>query len=328
MNGGKGAPPPAGGGPIDAVLLIAFGGPTAPEEIRPFLDHVLVGRPVPKARYEEVVQHYLDVGGSSPLQRLTMRQAAALEAELARGGTPLPVLVGMRHWHPFIAATLKAMADRGLTRAAAIILAPHASEVSRQAYEREVTQGLASLGSRAPRIDYARDWSEDPLLIEALAARLAEARETLPKGGRDRAAVLFTAHSIPSAMSMRSGYAASLRRTADAVARAAGVARFRLVYQSRSGSPQEPWLEPDILDALDEEARGGAADVLVAPIGFVSDHVEVLYDLDVAARRRAADLGLRFARAGTPGDHPAFVRLLARLVVEIAAATRPGDSAT
>ena len=307
------------GRPVDSVLLIAFGGPTAPEEIRPFLDHVLLGRPVPKARYEEVVQHYLDVGGSSPLQRLTMRQAAALEAELARGGAPLPVLVGMRHWHPFIGATLKTMADRGFARAAAIILAPHASDVSRQAYEREVTGGLAALGARAPRIDYARDWSEDPLLVEALASRLAEARDSLPRRRRDRAPVLFTAHSIPAAMSVRSGYAASLRRTAEAVARAAGVPRFRLVYQSRSGSPGEPWLEPDILDALDEEARGGASDVLVAPIGFVSDHVEVLYDLDVAARRRAADLGLGFARAGTPGDHPAFVRLLARLVTEIAA---------
>jgi ferrochelatase len=305
---------------VDSVLLIAFGGPTSPDEIRPFLDHVLRGRPVPKARYEEVVQHYLDVGGSSPLLPLTRRQADALQAELARGGGPLPVFVGMRHWHPFIAETLEAMADRGLRRAATILLAPHASPASRQAYEHAVAEGRAGLGARAPEVAYGRDWPEDPLFLEALAARLDEARGSLPEGRRDRAPVLFTAHSIPSEMSDRSGYAASLRRTAAGVARAAAAGRWRLVFQSRSGAPGEAWLEPDILDALVEEKAAGATDVVVAPIGFVSDHVEVLYDLDVAARTRARELGLGFARAGTPGDHPAFVRLLAGLVREIAAA--------
>jgi ferrochelatase len=306
--------------PVDSVLLIAFGGPTSPEEIRPFLDHVLRGRPVPKARYEEVVQHYLDVGGSSPLLPLTRRQADALQTELTRGGKPLPVFVGMRHWHPFIAETLRAMADRGLRRAATILLAPHASPASRQAYEQAVAEGRAGLGARAPEVTYGRDWPEDPLFLEALAARLDQARGSFPEGRRDRAPVLFTAHSIPAEMSDRSGYAASLRRTAEGVARAAAAGRWRLVFQSRSGAPGEAWLEPDILDALAQEKAAGATDVVVAPIGFVSDHVEVLYDLDVAARGRARELGLGFARAGTPGDHHAFVRLLAGLVREIAAA--------
>jgi ferrochelatase len=171
-------------------------------------------------------------------------------------------------------------------------------------------------------VAYGRDWPEDPLFLEALAARLDEARRTLPEGRGDRAPVLFTAHSIPQEMSDRSGYAASLLRTAEGVARAAGAGRFRLVFQSRSGNPGEAWLEPDILEALAEEKSAGAADVIVAPIGFVSDHVEVLYDLDIAARLRARELQLGFARAGTPGDHPAFVRLLARLVREIAAGGR------
>ncbi|HET8948174.1 MAG TPA: ferrochelatase, partial [Candidatus Polarisedimenticolia bacterium] len=284
-------------GPVDAVLLIAFGGPTAPEEIRPFLDHVLRGRPVPADRYEEVVRHYQDVGGSSPLLALTRRQAAALEAELARGGDPLPVFVGMRHWHPFIAETLQDMAGRKLRRAAGIVLAPHASPVSRQAYAQAVAEGRAALGERAPEVVSGRDWPEDPLFLEALATRLDEARRSLPGERGHRAPVLFTAHSIPLPMSEGSGYAASLRRTAEGVARAASADRWRLVYQSRSGSPGEPWLEPDILEALAEEKAKGATDVIVAPIGFVSDHVEVLYDLDIAARRRARELGLGFARA-------------------------------
>jgi ferrochelatase len=312
----------AAGPPIDSVLLIAFGGPTAPEEIRPFLEHVLRGRPVPKTRYEEVVQHYRDVGGSSPLLALTRKQAAALEAELARGGNPLPVFVGMRHWHPFIAETLRDMADRTLRRAAAIVLAPHASPVSRQAYDQAVAEGRAALGARAPEVAYGRDWPEDPLFLEALADRLGEARRELPEGRRESAPVLFTAHSIPMEMSERSGYAGSLRRTAEGVARAAAAGRWRLVFQSKSGASGEAWLEPDILEALDQEKKAGAHDVIVAPIGFVSDHVEVLYDLDIAARGRALELGLGFARAGTAGDHPSFVRLLAALVREIAPAER------
>ena len=302
------------GAPIDSVLLIAFGGPTAPDEIRPFLDRVLQGRPVPAARYEEVVQHYVDVGGSSPLLPLTRRQADALQAELAREGEPLPVFVGMRHWHPFLADTLREMAERGCRRAAGIILAPHPSPVSRQAYEKEVAAGREALGSRAPEVEYRGDWSDQPLFIEALASRLDEARHQLPETRQAAAPVLFTAHSIPVAMSETGGYETSLRRTAELVAQKARVGHWRLVFQSRSGSPAEPWLEPDILDALGEEAESGTTEVVVAPIGFVADHVEVLYDLDVAARKRAEGLRLGFARAGTPGDHPAFVRLLATLV--------------
>ena len=310
------------GAPLDSVLLIAFGGPTAPEDIRPFLDRVLQGRAVPASRYEEVVQHYMDVGGSSPLLPLTRRQADALEAELSRAGSSLPVFVGMRHWHPFLADTLAEMAARGCRRAAGIILAPHPSPVSRQAYEHEVAAGRQALGPRAPEVEYCGGWSDHPLFIEALASRLEDARRQLPESRQASAPVLFTAHSIPVAMSEAGGYESSLRRTAGLVARAARVPRFRLVFQSRSGSPSERWLEPDILDALAEEAASGTTEVVVAPIGFVSDHVEVLYDLDVAARQRAAGLRLTFARAGTPGDHPAFVRLLASLARE-AGARRP-----
>jgi ferrochelatase len=283
------------------VLLVAFGGPTRPEEIRPFLDNVLRGRPVPQERYEEVVQHYIEVGGSSPLNRLTLLQAEGLERVLREEGPALPVFVGMRHWHPFLGETLAAMAARGLRRAVGIVLAPHSSPASREAYFRAATEAQRRVGTGAPAIDFVPSFSDHPLFVESLAARLGEALRTLPEERR-------------AAMSDASGYEASLRRTAEAVAPACGRSTWRLVFQSRSGHPDEAWLEPDILRALDEEAAEGVRDVVVAPIGFVSDHVEVLYDLELAARRHAAGLGLGFTRAGTPGEHPAFLRLLADLV--------------
>jgi ferrochelatase len=300
--------------PCDAVLLVAFGGPTRPEEIRPFLDNVLRGRPVPQERYEEVVQHYIEVGGASPINRLTTRQAEGLERRLLEDGHALPVFVGMRHWHPFLGETLALMAGRGLRRAVGIVLAPHASPASREAYFRAATEAQRRVGASAPAIDFVPSWSDHPLFLESLRARLEEALASVPGARRARASLLFTAHSIPVAMSDASGYEASLRRTAAETARACGRDSWRLVFQSRSGGPGEAWLEPDILQALDEEASKGVREVVVAPIGFVSDHVEVLYDLEIAARRHAATLGLGFTRAATPGDHPAFLALLADLV--------------
>ena len=300
--------------PCDAVLLVAFGGPTRPEEIRPFLDNVLRGRPVPPERYEEVVQHYIEVGGASPLSRLTAQQAEGLERILRDEGPALPVFVGMRHWHPFLGETLAGMAARGLRRAVGIVLAPHPSPASREAYFRAATEAQRRVGAGAPSIDFVSPWPDHPLFLESLAARLEEALGTLPDARRQAAAILFTAHSIPVAMSDASGYEASLRKTAEGVGRACGRPAWRLVFQSRSGNPDEAWLEPDILRALEEAAGQGVRDVVVAPIGFVSDHVEVLYDLEIAARRHAASLGLGFTRASTPGDHPAFLRLLADLV--------------
>jgi ferrochelatase len=300
--------------PYDAVLLVAFGGPTRPEDIRPFLDNVLRGRPVPESRYEEVVQHYIEVGGASPLNRLTTRQAEGLERLLREEGRALPVFIGMRHWHPFLGETLADMAARGLHRAVGIVLAPHPSPASREAYFRAATEAQRRVGAGAPAIDFVPPWPDHPLFIASLAARLHEALASLPEARQGAASLLFTAHSIPTAMSDASGYEASLRRTAEAVARACGRTTWRLVFQSRSGRPEEVWLEPDILEALDEEAKKGARDVVVAPVGFVSDHVEVLYDLELAARRHAAGRGLGFTRAATPGDHPAFLALLADLV--------------
>jgi ferrochelatase len=300
--------------PFDAVLLLAFGGPSRPEEIRPFLDNVLRGRPVPAGRYEEVVQHYIEVGGSSPLARLTASQAEGLRARLAGGGQGLPVFVGMRHWHPYIRETLAAMEAAGLRRAVGIVLAAHPSPASREAYFQAVSEAQRGMGAAAPAVEFVGAWHEHPLFIEALADRLLDARAEVPAVRRDAAALVFTAHSLPVAMSEASGYEASLRRTAELVAGAAGVTGWRLAWQSRSGGPDEPWLEPDVRDVVAEAARQGSRDVVVAPIGFVSDHVEVLYDLDIQARAAAGAAGIGFHRAATAGDHPAFLDLLAELV--------------
>jgi ferrochelatase len=309
-------------GGFDSILLLAFGGPTRPEDIRPFLDNVLRGRPVSQERYDAVIQHYIEVGGASPIGRLTEAQAEALRAQLKREGPDLPVFVGMRHWHPFINDTLGAMAGRGLRRAIGIVLAAHPSQSSREAYFGAVAEAQRRVGPNAPAVEFVEPWYEHPLFIEVLAGRLRAAREQVPRERRDQSALLFTAHSIPKGMSDESGYERALRATADLVAEAAGAGDWKLVYQSRSGTSQEPWLEPDVCDAIADEARRGAADVVVAPIGFVSDHVEVLYDLDIEARSAAIDHGLGFHRAATAGDHPAFARLLATLVRDRAARDR------
>ena len=306
----------------DAVLLIAYGGPTQPREIRLFLDGVLRGKPVPPERYEEVVRHYEAVGGSSPLNRLTFQQAQGLRAVLEREGPALPVHVGMRFWNPFIADTLASMAGEGRRRAVGLILAAHPSEASREAYVQAVSEAQGRLGPRCPAVDFVGPWFDHPLFIEAAAARLAETLSNLPADRREQAAIVFTAHSIPLRMAEASGYPAAVARTADLVARRLGIGSWSIAYQSRSGNPRDPWLEPDISDTLSDLKARAARDAVVAPIGFVSDHVEVLYDLDIAARATAGRIGLGFHRSGTAGDHPAFLRMMAALVREVIA--RPG----
>jgi ferrochelatase len=305
-------------GTADAVLLIAFGGPERPEDIRPFLDNVLSGRPVPAARREEVVHHYEIIGGRSPLNELTFRQAKKLEAALAATFAPLPVYVGMRNWTPYIGDTLARMAEAGVGRAVGLILSPHASEASRARYIETVDAGRAALGARAPEIHYVPTWHVHPLFVEAVAETATDALVRVPAERRADAVLVFTAHSVPTAMAAASPYVAEITASARAVAERLGHARWQVAYQSRSGSPREPWLEPDVNDALRALAAAGTRDVVVVPIGFVCDHVEVLYDLDVEACATAADLGLGFVRAGAVNDRPRFIAMLADVVREAA----------
>lgn len=301
----------------DSVLLIAFGGPTRPEDVRPFLDNVLRGRPVPPARYEEVVRHYAEVGGASPLHGRTIRLAEGLRDLLAREGQDLPVHVGMRHWTPYIAETLAAMAGAGLRRAVGLVLAPHPSPASLDVYLKVVAEARERLGPECPAVEYVAPWFDHPLFIEAVSERVAGAIQQVPAGRRPEARVVFTAHSLPAAMARASGYEDRVRRTADLASRRLGIGAWSVAYQSRSGGPADPWIGPDITEALRDLGRGGARDVVVAPIGFVSENVEILYDLDVAARAVAAEIGLGFFRARTVDDHPSFLRMMAALVRDV-----------
>jgi len=295
----------------DAVLMIGFGGPTQAGEVRPFLDNVLRGRPVPRERYEEVAHHYDLLGGRSPYNDLTMRQADALRAALEKKGARVPVAVGMRNWQPYIADSMRSLAGAGARRVLGFIMAAHRSEASFERYQATVNDARAALGEAAPEVVYPGRWHDHPLFIAALAARTREAFQRLNAGERSRARLIFTAHSIPLAMAQAGPYVAQLTQSARMVAAELGIGAWQFAYQSRSGNPREPWLEPDIKEtirSLDAKAA------VVVPIGFLCDHVEVLYDLDIEAAQIARGAGIRFERAPTVGDHPLFIEMMASIV--------------
>jgi ferrochelatase len=298
----------------DAVLLTTLGGPRAPDEIRPFVEAVTRGKPVPKERLDEVVRHYEAVGGASPIHAITDRQAVALRAALHTHGTAIPVHVGMRIGPPSIADALARMAGDGVRRCVAVILAAFRSDVGLGRYREAVAEAATALGERAPAVEYVDPWFDHPLFIDAVEERIQEALASLPEERRAKAAWLFTAHSIPVVSGGADTYQSDFRCAVDLVCDRLGRRERTLAYQSRSGSPREPWLGPDVKEALKGLAAGGTKDVLIVPIGFVADHVEVLYDLDLEARQLAEGLGVRMTRVPTPGDHPAFIAMLADLV--------------
>jgi len=300
--------------PFDAVLLIAFGGPTAMDEVRPFLANVLRGRSAPPERVEAVVHHYEVIGGRSPLNELTLRQADALRVVLDRDGPRLPVYVGMRNWHPYLGETLAAMQHAGVRNAVGVILAAQQSDAGWERYKRDVAEAREALHGDAPAVDFVPGWHAHPLLIDAVADQARRALASLPAARRAAARLVFTAHSIPTAQAATSTYEAQLAEGAALVAARLGFDTHVLAYQSRSGNPREPWLGPDIAETVRDQAAGGARDLLVVPIGFVCDHVEVLYDLDIEARQVAERLGVGFARAATVNDHPSFIRMLAAVI--------------
>jgi protoporphyrin/coproporphyrin ferrochelatase len=299
---------------VDSVLLIAFGGPTAAHEIRPFLEIVTRGRNIPAERLEEVAHHYEQMPGSrSPLAELTFAQARGLEQALARGGPALPVFVGMRNWRPFLHETLAEMAGKGARRALAVILSPLRTEASWERYMRDVAEARARVAG-APEVEFAPPWFEHPRFVAAAADRARAAFDEVPQEDRAWAPLLFTAHSVPVAMAEASPYVSDLTAVARAVAGRLGHPRWSIAYQSRSGRPREPWLEPDVTAAIRRLAADREPHVVVVPIGFVCDHVEVLYDLDVEARRVAETAGIGFHRAASVNDHPEFIAMLADLV--------------
>jgi protoporphyrin/coproporphyrin ferrochelatase len=296
-----------------AVLLIGFGGPTNPAEIRPFLYRVTAGRPIPRERYEEVVHHYEAIGGRSPFNEITGRQAAALRERLACEGVKIPVMLGMRNAPPWLEDVIAELRRAGVRRALGFVLAAHRCEASWDRYLRNVEEARARVGPGAPAIDYLGEWHAHPLFIEAAAERITDALARLEPAARAGAILIFTAHSIPAAMASASPYVEQLRESAELIARRLDRREWTLAFQSRSGNPRDRWLEPDVCDVLCG-IEGRAA--VVAPIGFICDHVEVLYDLDVEAARVAREAGVTMVRAATVGEHPRFIEMIAALIRE------------
>jgi ferrochelatase len=298
----------------DAVLLIAFGGPEKLEDVRPFLANVTKGRPIPPRRLAEVVRHYELFGGRSPLNEITLRQAEALRALLERDGPRLPVYVGMRNWRPYLHETLTRMASDGVRHAMGVILSAQQSEAGWDRYQQNVTEAREQVGGHAPLIDYTPGWHNHPLFIDAVADLTQQAFAQIPEVRRATTPLIFTAHSVPTAMPSTLTYVKQVEEGARLVAEQLNHGRWSIAYQSRSGDPRTPWLEPDISAVLMKLSTEGIRDVVVSPIGFVCDHIEVLYDLDTEARQIAVQNGLNLIRAGTVNDHPTFIRMLAEVV--------------
>jgi ferrochelatase len=302
---------------FDAVLLISFGGPQGLADIRPFLANVLRGRRVNAERVEEVARHYELFGGVSPITALTLAQASGLRERLAAAERPMPVYVGMRNWHPYLTDTLKQMYDDGVRRAVGFITSPFHSYSSCQQYRENVATARAELrAGRGGDIDvtFVESWFNHPGFIEANAQHVRKSLSLLPAEAAAHAQIVFTAHSIPLSMAERSRYREQLTVASQAVAERVG-RDWALVYQSRSGRPEDPWLEPDVRDYLRQERTRGRSAVVISPIGFVSDHVEVLYDLDHEAAQVCREIGLLMQRAEAANTAPAFIDAMADVVV-------------
>jgi ferrochelatase len=300
----------------DALLLVSFGGPEGRDDVMPFLQNVLRGRNVPPERLREVASHYEHFGGVSPINDQCRALLSALRAELDRHGPPLPVYWGNRNWHPMLADTLREMAGAGVRRALAFVTSAYSSYSGCRQYLEDIARAREEVGDGAPVVDKLRAFYNHPGFVEPLVELVGAAFDRIPETRRAGARLVYTAHSLPRALAATSDYQVQLEETAGLVSAARGREEWDLVYQSRSGPPSQPWLEPDIVDHLRSLAAGGVRDVVVAPIGFVSDHLEVVYDLDLEARSRAMELGLNMVRAGTVGTHPRFVSMIRELVVE------------
>jgi len=297
----------------DAVLLVSFGGPEGPADVEPFLDNVLRGRPVPPARRAAVVAHYQRFGGRSPLNAQNRAFIDALRVELDAAALALPVYFGNRNWHPLLPDTLRAMRDAGVRRALAYVTSAFGSYSGCRQYRENIAAAIPDGG---PVVDKLRLFWNHPGFLAATADGARAALARLPERERADAPLIFTAHSIPAAMAASAPYVAQLEEASALVAGDVGARHWRLAYQSRSGPPSVPWLEPDVSDLLATVRREGARAVVVVPIGFVSDHMEVVYDLDVEAAAKARELGLLFERAATAGRHPAMVAMVRELIEE------------
>ena len=300
----------------DSILLVSFGGPENRADVMPFLENVVRGKNVPPERLKEVAAHYNHFEGRSPLNEQNRALIAALEKELLKSEIDLPIYWGNRNWNPFILEALREMRDDGKKRALAFFTSAYSSYSGCRQYLENIEKAREELGEGAPIVDKLRAFYNHPGFIEANVDSLLAALETLPKERRESARVAFSGHSIPDSMAANCDYAEQIEETARLVAEGARHERWQLVYQSRSGPPHVPWLGPDILEHLDALSQINTNDVVVAPIGFLSDHMEVVWDLDHEARDYANELGITLTRAPTAGTHPAFVAMIRELIEE------------
>jgi ferrochelatase len=309
----------------DALLVVSFGGPEGPDDVMPFLENVLRGRNVPRERMLEVAEHYQQFGGVSPINEQNRQLIAALERELAAHGPRLPIYWGNRNWHPFLVEALEQMASDGVRRALAFVTSAYSSYSGCRQYREDIARAQQEVGGDAAKIpvDKLRVFFNHPGFIDPMVESTRAAIDRLPAERRADAHMLFTAHSIPRGMADNCRYEGQLAEACRLVADGAGIAdnRWELVYQSRSGPPHQPWLEPDVCDRIAElHAAGALSDLVIVPIGFISDHLEVLYDLDHEARAVCDELGVRMERAATVGVHPRFVAMIRELIMERASA--------
>jgi ferrochelatase len=305
---------------FDALLLLSFGGPEGPDEVMPFLENVTRGRGIPRERLASVAEHYLHFGGVSPINGINRALIAEIEAELADRGQTLPVYFGNRNWAPYIEDTVTAMRDDGVRRAAVFATSAWGGYSSSTQYNEDIARGRAAAGEGAPELVKVRHYFDHPLLVEMFAEAIRAAAQSLPADVRDEARLVFTAHSIPVAADDRHGpdlYSRQVGYAARLVATAAGYPDFDQVWQSRSGPPRIPWLEPDIGDHVSTLAEGGTKAIVICPIGFVADHIEVVWDLDSEVREQAESLGIAMARAGTPNADRRYANLALDLVDEL-----------
>jgi protoporphyrin/coproporphyrin ferrochelatase len=296
----------------DAIVIVSFGGPEGPEDVLPFMENVTRGRGIPRERLVEVSAHYQLFGGVSPINAQNRALIDALRDELDRAGIDLPIYWGNRNWHPFLADTVRQMRDDGVQRALAFVTSAYSSYSGCRQYREDIAAAIDEAGPGAPSIDKLRVFFNHPGFIEPMVEHTAGA---LAEAGHD-AALVFTAHSIPCSMADTSDYAVQLREAARLVSSHVGHPEHALVFQSRSGPPSVPWLEPDVNDHLRTLQAAGREAAVLVPIGFISDHMEVVYDLDTQAQQTAAELGMTVVRAATVGTHPRFVAMIRELVEE------------
>jgi protoporphyrin/coproporphyrin ferrochelatase len=301
----------------DAILVVSFGGPESKEEVIPFLETVLRGRNVPRERLLTVAEHYYHFEGKSPINQQTRDLIARLEAELERHGPKLPVYWGNRNWHPLLPDTLRKMKQDGVQRAVAFVTSAYSSYSGCRQYREDIARAQSEVGQGAPQVDKLRAFFNHPAFVEATIERVGDALRAVPAGAKQNVQIVYTAHSIPLSMADTSDYVKQLEEVRQLVSGALKQPNDVLVYQSRSGAPGQPWLEPDILDYLREvKARNLVSAVVLAPISFISDHMEVLYDLDVEAQQLCDSLVLPMTRAKTVGVHPKFIGMIRELILE------------